>query len=68
MKEIFCRGCRKVTGYLEAGSKIAKGTEYLCHKCVKKIELKLAADNLKDKTKSGLGSSAFTDIFGDIFN
>ena len=65
MTEIYCRGCRKVTGYLEKGSKLAKGTEHICPVCVKKLNLKLAADKLKEATDKV--NKPFGDLFGDMF-
>jgi len=34
MKKIYCRQCLKITGYLEIGSKLAKGTEFICIYCI----------------------------------
>lgn len=68
-KPIHCRGCRKITGYLSDGSKLAKGTEHICPKCVDKINTKLAADNLRDAANGINGGTGdiFSDIFGDLF-
>jgi len=67
-KQIFCNICSTQLGELASGTKIKKGTVFLCASCNSTVKLwKEMAQKYQPGKDNPLGSSDYLDKFGDIF-